>query len=162
MNDCKFCDPKILEHQSFFENKGALALVCFAPICPGHSLVISKKHACQMLDLEEKDVREVIGLVYQVKKILRAVFHTDCFTDVLQDGPYAHQTLPHLHYHIYPRTEGDFTREQFYGLTLSRSRVDWQKGKGLLTPEQIEETRQLYIEAARSLDMIQRDSKVCP
>ncbi len=153
MSDCKFCDPKILNEQVFLENKGASALVCIAPNCPGHSLVISKKHAQHMLDLEEEDVRDVAELVFQVKKILAVVFQTRCFTDVLQDGLYAHQTLPHLHFHVYPRTQNDFTREQFYGMTL-RDRVDWQNGEGLLSMDQIHQIRDNYRVTAKSLDLI--------
>ena len=106
MSDCKFCDPKILNEQVFLENKGASALVCIAPNCPGHSLVISKKHAQHMLDLEEEDVRDVAELVFQVKKILAVVFQTRCFTDVLQDDTRIRRFPPP--FSCLSRTQNDF------------------------------------------------------
>ena len=45
--------------------------------------------------------------VAEVQRRLSAVFSTTDFTVVVHDGPLAGQEVPHVHFHVIPRTQSD-------------------------------------------------------
>ncbi|KAI5640459.1 HIT domain-containing protein [Phthorimaea operculella] len=51
---------------------------------------------------------------------MEKVHKTNSCTVTIQDGPYAGQTVRHLHCHIMPRTEGDFIQNDLIYLELAK------------------------------------------
>jgi histidine triad (HIT) family protein len=107
--DCIFC--KIVSGQipSFkvFEDETALAFLDIAPVAPGHTLVIPKKHYA---NFEEIPGDELCKLILAVKKIGGAIktgLGIKGYTVSENNDPVAGQVIPHIHFHIMPRSEGD-------------------------------------------------------
>ena len=72
MTNCLFC--KIGKHEiqaeTVYENENVMAFLDVHPIAPGHTMVIPKKHAENILDLDNEDIKEVFVSVKKVTKIL--------------------------------------------------------------------------------------------
>ncbi len=107
--DCLFC--KIANHdikvEVIFENEQATAVLDVSPIAPGHSLILPKVHAENILDLDDRYVEGVFIVVKRVVAILKEVFDPAGFTIGINHGEASGQTVPHLHIHVIPRFEGD-------------------------------------------------------
>ena len=104
--DCPFCKEEIKEI-SFLENENFFAILNIAPILPGHSLIIPKKHIISLFELNNNELQEFILLGQQAAKILSKAFNVESFNWSIQEREYAGQTVPHLHMHVISRTKND-------------------------------------------------------
>lgn len=110
MNDgCIFC--KIIAGQipatRIIEDDCCLAFLDIGPLAEGHVLLIPKSHA-QTLD--ELSADQAAAMLRHLPALVKAVkTATSCQgVNVLQNnGPVAHQVVPHVHFHIIPRNGGD-------------------------------------------------------
>ncbi|MEA2064907.1 MAG: HIT family protein [Patescibacteria group bacterium] len=116
--DCIFC--KIIKGEipcyKIYEDENVLAFLDIMPVSDGHTLVIPKKH---YKNIEEIPENELCDLIKEVKKIGKAIKNSLCaagYNVNINNGQIAGQVVPHLHFHIIPRKQGD-------GLKL------WQQGK---------------------------------
>jgi histidine triad (HIT) family protein len=73
----------------------------------GHTLVIPKRAVSHLGMLSDNEVSALILGVKQVQHVLKRYFGTNDFTVCLHDGPNAGQEVPHVHFHVLPRTTGD-------------------------------------------------------
>lgn len=103
---CPFCEPAIFTHV-FAEDAGFLAVYNIAPILPGHSLVVPRRHAQSLLELSDDELAFLAAFAQRMTRLLMRVFAADGFDWTVQDGSSAGQTVPHLHLHIIPRRTGD-------------------------------------------------------
>jgi len=92
---------------SFLENENFFAILNIAPILPGHSLIIPKKHIISLFELNNNELQEFILLGQQAAKILSKAFNVESFNWSIQEREYAGQTVPHLHMHVISRTKND-------------------------------------------------------
>jgi len=106
MEPCPFCEPDIKDI-SFLENESFLAIYNIAPILPGHSLVIPKKHITSLFELTHNELKDFMVLAQDAAKILSIAFNTDSFNWSIQERTPAGQSVPHLHMHIIPRKIDD-------------------------------------------------------
>lgn len=105
-SDCPFCQSEILKGM-FDETDNFIAIYNAAPILPGHSLIIPRRHVASVLDLSEDELFEMVVFSRDTAKRLLRVFKATAFNWTVQDGAPAGQTVPHLHLHLIPRTEAD-------------------------------------------------------
>lgn len=106
IHNCPFCDRNI-KGISFAGNENFLAIYNIAPILPGHSLIVPKKHIISLFELNEKELRQFMVLGQRAARILSEAFQVDSFNWSIQERPPAGQTVPHLHMHVIPRSKGD-------------------------------------------------------
>ena len=73
MDDCIFCKIIKGDIPSFkvFENDNFLAFLSIAPIKPGHTLVIPKKHSEYIFDMEDTELSGLMAASKPVAKILQ-------------------------------------------------------------------------------------------
>jgi len=93
--------------QKVFENDLLLAFLDINPLSEGHTLLITKRPVERVEDLTPEEAAE-IGRVLPVliRKILAVTGAPAC--NILQNnGRAAGQEVPHVHFHIIPRREGD-------------------------------------------------------
>jgi bis(5'-adenosyl)-triphosphatase len=103
---CSFCNGSI--EAAVFAERGAFrALYNVAPILPGHSLIIPRWHAPSLLDLSDDEVSEMVVFSRLVVRNLTRIFNSNGFNWTIQEGVVAGQTVPHLHLHLIPRSDGD-------------------------------------------------------
>jgi histidine triad (HIT) family protein len=109
MEDCIFC--KIVKGEvpaaKVYEDENVLAFLDIMPATPkkGHVLVIPKKHAELLQELDD----DVLARVMRVVKMLtNALMKEAKGVNLLQNnGKTAGQFVKHVHFHIVPRFEDD-------------------------------------------------------
>jgi histidine triad (HIT) family protein len=107
--ECIFC--KIIEGKipcyKVYEDNNVFAFLDINPINKGHVLVLSKKHYENLFDIKEPDLIEVIKIVQKVVKTLDQLSLGKGFTIMQNNGKDSGQAVPHIHFHVIPRTSGD-------------------------------------------------------
>jgi bis(5'-adenosyl)-triphosphatase len=88
-------------------NGNYMALYNIAPVLPGHSLIIPRKHISSLLSLNENELSDFFETARFTLRILMKAFSTDAFDMALQEKPEAGQTIEHLHLHLVPRLKND-------------------------------------------------------
>lgn len=100
-------DLKNAEDSVFAESANFAAIYNIAPILPGHSLIIPKRHVLSVLELSDSELAELMIFSKRVVEFLLKAFKADAFNWTIQDGEPAGQTVPHMHLHLIPRKEDD-------------------------------------------------------
>jgi bis(5'-adenosyl)-triphosphatase len=103
---CPFCDNAV-QSAVFLTRGDFMAIYNIAPVLPGHSLIIPKRHITSILDLQDKELPAFFDTARIALRILMKAFKTDSFDWSIQEKPEAGQTIEHLHLHIVPRLKGD-------------------------------------------------------
>jgi len=108
MSNCIFC--KIAEgekNKRIYENDSFFSVFDVAPQVKGHTLVISKKHFETTLDMPNTLGPELLDAIKATALKLMKDFDAQGFNVVNNTKPVAGQIVPHVHFHILPRKEGD-------------------------------------------------------
>ena len=107
--DCIFC--KIIRQDlpchKIYEDEKIFAFLDILPISPGHTIVVPKDH---MSDVENLRTEDFSAMASAVKKIGRAMLDglgVMGYSVLLDNKSAANQHVPHIHFHIVPRAEGD-------------------------------------------------------
>lgn len=107
--DCIFCKivngevPKYL----VYEDKYVLAFLDIHPCAKGHTVVIPKQHFENLLELDNLDWEKIsVGIKMAMTKV-QAVLKPDGMNIGISERPAGGQVVPHVHWHIIPRWEGD-------------------------------------------------------
>lgn len=101
MDNCIFC--KIVKGElpsaKVWENETHLAFLTIAPINPGHTLLIPKKHTDYIFDLEDKELEPLLVYGKPIAKALRKTFipATGKIGLMVAGGEVAH-----VHIHLIP------------------------------------------------------------
>ena len=109
MTDCVFC--KIVAGEipagRIYEDETCLAIMDAGHVNPGHSLVIVKRHAATLMDLDEKTAGHAFAIAGRIAKALERTFKPDGMTVLQANRPAGWQTVPHVHLHVLPRHKDD-------------------------------------------------------
>ncbi len=107
--DCLFCKiaNKQISAEVIYEDENATAVLDVHPRAPGHTMVLPKFHAENILDLPDDKIGEVFKAVKNVTGILQKALSPDGFTIGINHGKVSGQTIDHLHIHIMPRWHSD-------------------------------------------------------
>ncbi|MGB1697892.1 MAG: HIT family protein [Thermoplasmatota archaeon] len=90
-----------------YEDDRVLAFLDIAPLTDGHTLVIPKKGAPKLDQLDPADAAAVMAAIQKILPGLRDATGCPDATVALHDGPAAGQEVPHVHFHLIPRKPGD-------------------------------------------------------
>ena len=109
MENCIFC--KIIKGEipchKVYEDDNVLAFLDITAHAKGHTLVIPKKHAETLLDIDDDQLQELFLAVKKVTQKLKEKLSPDGFNGGWNNGQVSGQSVPHLHIHILPRYQGD-------------------------------------------------------
>jgi histidine triad (HIT) family protein len=107
--DCIFC--KIINEDipsyKVYEDKEVMAFFDILPVSPGHTIVVPRSHVA---DLEDLSDTEFCAMTRVIKKIGGAMLEglgVKGYSVYLDNKSAANQHVPHVHFHIVPRAEGD-------------------------------------------------------
>ena len=89
-----------------FENDHVLAFLDIMPRSPGHTLVIPKAPARNILDIRPDDLAYVMQVAQRIAKAAMTVFGADGITVQQFNEPAGGQVVFHLHVHVIPRKDG--------------------------------------------------------
>ena len=95
------------ENKTVAANDLAIAFRDAFPVSPGHTLIITRRHAKTWFEATREEQMAVLDLVDEVKCLLDDEFHPDGYNVGFNAGEAAGQTIVHLHIHVIPRFEGD-------------------------------------------------------
>jgi len=106
---CLFCKIVSNEIPSYkvYEDDFVLAFLDIAPVNYGHVLVIPKKHYANMEEITEDDLCRVMRVVKKIGESIKNNFGVPAYNIQENNDPISGQVVPHLHFHIIPRNEGD-------------------------------------------------------
>jgi bis(5'-adenosyl)-triphosphatase len=103
---CPFDHPGIRAAEYAGDDEFA-AIYNIAPVLPGHSLVIPRRHVERLGLFSDIEVCHFFTLVRRITDFLSSNFKADGFDWAIQDGMSAGQTVGHVHLHVIPRWFGD-------------------------------------------------------
>ncbi|MFW6155236.1 MAG: HIT family protein [Planctomycetota bacterium] len=107
--NCVFC--KIVAGQipcaSVLETDEALAFLDINPLARGHVLLIPKRHAAKLDELNASQAGGVLRHLPALGKAVRQATGCQGYNVLQNNGRVAHQDVMHVHFHIIPRYKGD-------------------------------------------------------
>jgi histidine triad (HIT) family protein len=89
-----------------YEDDRALAFLDIMPRVPGHTLVLPKTPARNILDVAADDLAHVMTVAQKVSKAAMTVFGADGITIQQFNESAGGQVVFHLHVHVIPRKVG--------------------------------------------------------
>jgi len=106
---CFFCKiiNKEVPAEIIYEDENVIAILDIHPRAPGHTMILPKIHAENILDLPEEKIEGVFRGVKKVTELLNKSLRPDGFTIGINYGKVSGQTIEHLHIHILPRWYND-------------------------------------------------------
>ena len=108
-DDCIFC--KVLSgeipSEKIYEDEHAVSVMDINPWTRGHAVVIPRKHATDLFEIEDGELEHVAVAAKRVATTLRDTLGCDGINLLQSNGSAAWQTIFHLHVHVIPRYEGD-------------------------------------------------------
>lgn len=107
--NCIFC--KIIKGEipsyKIYEDEHTYAFLDIAKDVDGHTLVIPKKHVCNVLDCDEETLKHVTNTVKKISNHYVDNCKYEGVNILNATGESAQQTVMHLHFHIIPRKTND-------------------------------------------------------
>lgn len=107
--ECVFCKiiARTIPSHGVYEDERLVAFLDVGPIAEGHVLVVPRDHVENLADLSE-ETSGAVGAV--LPRIVRGVLKATGAAGLnvlLNQGPVAGQVVPHVHFHLIPRRDGD-------------------------------------------------------
>lgn len=111
MSDCVFCDIVAGKVPAFrvptLDPWKTAAFIPLRPAVFGHLLVVPRTHAESLWDVSDIELWATVMEVRRFAELASEQFGTTGVNVVVNNGPDAHQTIPHVHFHVLPRKAGD-------------------------------------------------------
>ncbi|HLZ06794.1 MAG TPA: HIT family protein [Bradyrhizobium sp.] len=89
-----------------YEDEHVLAFLDIMPRSPGHTLVIPKARARNILDVKVEDYLHVSRATHKIAAVAKKVFNADGMTIQQFNETAGGQVVFHLHVHVMPRHNG--------------------------------------------------------
>ena len=109
MEDCIFC--KIIAGEipstAVYEDEDFKAILDVGPAARGHVIIIPKKHAANIYELEDEDAAKVFPIAKKIATALKKTYDCDGVNVLQNNGKAAGQTVFHFHMHLIPRYRED-------------------------------------------------------
>ena len=107
--ECIFCAIVAGDATSWpvYEDEHCCAFLDVNPLTRGHTLVIPRRHATDLLALTEDEAQQVMRATLRVAQLLEARLTPAGLNLIQANRAAAMQTVFHMHMHVVPRYEGD-------------------------------------------------------
>ena len=100
--DCIFC--KIVNNEipsyKIYEDDKVLAFLDINPTSPGHTLIIPKKHALDLMDIDNDTLSHIFNIARDIANLQMEKLNATGFTLVQNNGTV--QEVKHYHLHVMP------------------------------------------------------------
>ena len=109
MVDCLFCKitARQVPAEIVYEDADTLAFLDINPVNPGHTLVIPKKHATDIFEVDEPSWNKVMKAVHVVAHALEKSLKPTGINLAMNNRSGAGQIIFHAHVHVMPRFPRD-------------------------------------------------------
>ena len=117
MDDCVFCEIASGSHAAalVLESVEVVAFLDARPVFKGHVLVIPRRHVATLSDLPDELVMPYVGAIRSIAAAMPEAY--GCQGTFVAANNVVSQSVPHLHFHVVPRTKGDGLRGFFWPRT---------------------------------------------
>ena len=107
--DCLFCKIVAGEIPSerVDEDERTVAFMDINPATRGHALVIPRRHAANLLEIDAEDLSATLAAAQRLARNVSERLGADGVNLLNSCGPAAWQTVFHFHVHVIPRYEDD-------------------------------------------------------
>jgi histidine triad (HIT) family protein len=109
MADCIFC--RIIAGRipaaMLLETDKVVSFLDISPVNPGHALIVPRRHATSLLDLEQDELHVAIFVAQRIAAAVTEQTGSACFNLLQNNGRCAGQVVDHVHFHIIPRSADD-------------------------------------------------------
>ncbi len=107
--DCIFCKIIAGDIPSYkiYEDDKVVAFFDILPISPGHTIVVPKHHVADLENLSNIDMSAMAMAVKKIGKAMLDGLGVKGYSVLLDNKSAANQHVPHVHFHLVPRAEGD-------------------------------------------------------
>jgi histidine triad (HIT) family protein len=106
---CIFC--KIIAGQipcwKLHEDDDVLAFLDIGPLSEGHCLIVPKSHHVTIDQMSPEEAAACARLIPRLSRAVIAATGAPGWNVLQNNGPFSGQAVPHVHFHIIPRREGD-------------------------------------------------------
>ena len=90
-----------------YEDNKVVAILDINPVNAGHILVIPREEYITLMDMPDKLAEHTITVVKHLASEIQRITGAPGINIFLNNGAAAGQEVPHVHFHIIPRFEGD-------------------------------------------------------
>ncbi len=106
---CVFCGIASGKSAAYVvhEDEEVIAFLDSNPVSRGHTLIISRKHYDNILDIPEEMVMKVAARSKELASLYRSRLGADGFNTMQSSGKEAGQSVMHYHMHLVPRYKDD-------------------------------------------------------
>jgi histidine triad (HIT) family protein len=120
ISECIFCDiiAGVVPAHIVLDDDVVVAFLDSRPVFKGHVLIAPREHLRTLADLPAASVGPFFLRVQRVSAVMPAAL--GCQGTFVAANNVVSQSVPHLHFHVVPRTKGDGLRGFFW----PRSRYD--------------------------------------
>jgi len=107
--DCIFCKIVAgdLPSTRIYEDDDTLAFMDISPVVHGHALVIPKAHYDPITETPDSALAACMAVVKRVAQAQMDALGADGVNLHQANGAVAGQVVPHVHFHVIPRFDGD-------------------------------------------------------
>ncbi len=107
--DCIFCQIAAgqIPATKIYEDETVVAFADISPITPGHTLIIPKKHAENIYDMDPEILGRLHRAAAKVAAAIKRGLAPDGLAALQLNGRAAGQLVMHYHLHLVPRYAGD-------------------------------------------------------
>jgi histidine triad (HIT) family protein len=107
--DCVFCDiiARREPAEILYEDDVTLAFLDNTAVMDGHTLVVPKRHAKDLREIDESDAASVMRTAHRMARWINEVFAPDGLTLFQANRDAGWQDVFHLHLHVVPRSADD-------------------------------------------------------
>jgi histidine triad (HIT) family protein len=109
VSDCVFCEivaGRVAAHR-LLEDQDTLSFLNIAPATVGHALVVPRRHADGLWDLDDDEHAQVARACGRVARLLRVALAPAGVNLVHATGTAAWQSVFHFHVHVVPRYQAE-------------------------------------------------------
>lgn len=113
---CIFCKiiNKEIPASIIYEDSDTLAFLDLSQVTKGHTLVVSKHHSENLLEMDPNDLTKVIQVTQMLAKRISERLNAKGIHLLNNTHAIAGQTIMHTHFHIIPRySEADAIQIEF-------------------------------------------------
>ena len=90
-----------------FENEYLIAFLDIAPLAEGHTLVVPKRQVERLEDLPPEEAAAIARELGPIARRVLKATGAPAYNILQNNGAQSGQVVPHVHFHIIPRREGD-------------------------------------------------------
>ncbi|MEK6899188.1 MAG: HIT domain-containing protein [Nanoarchaeota archaeon] len=120
MEGCGLCLWERQSYRLIGYNDSCYAMICKAPLKPGHVIVLPKRHVLSASDFSTNEASEFLDLIERVKNVVQEKYGEGLL--VVQHGR-GYASEKHLHYHVLPSKGSLRTLVSSYEGVLEREEI---------------------------------------